>query len=388
MAKGRRKGSRNKGYFYRKGRGWFAKDAGGRFIPLTDEDGNRLRDKDVPEATVKEAYARFVVSKPERTSDLTLWELAKHYLADIERTKGADTTREARADLLFDLCTGFGRKWRGSDEQPNSDERIHDGYGRMAAEQLRPFHLLAWLDAHAGWGAGTTRLALQAVKRMMNFGVETGLIERNQIKGMAVPAAGARITCISPEQEQALLREARRPLREAITVLIRTGMRPHEFAQLTAAHIRDHGDKMEFQFRADETKPRRARTVRVADPEIIDLVRQHLKRKGPIFRNTTGGTWIVKSLSRAFLRAKNRAEAKDVEFDPDCCLYSCRHTFAKRVLTGYWSGRPVPIEILARLMGNSPQVCRDNYLQWSDSYVQPLWDAVSVAESPETQMHP
>jgi hypothetical protein len=41
-ALGRRRGSRNKGYFFREGRGWFTKD-GAKFVPLADESGNRLR---------------------------------------------------------------------------------------------------------------------------------------------------------------------------------------------------------------------------------------------------------------------------------------------------------------------------------------------------------
>ena len=32
--------------------------------------------------------------------------------------------------------------------------------------------------------------------------------------------------------------------------------------------------------------------------------------------------------------------------------YTCRHTYAKRMLGGYW-GKPVTLEVLAGLMGNS-----------------------------------
>ena len=165
-------------------------------------------------------------------------------------------------------------------------------------------------------------------------------------------------------------------LRMAIQVLIRTGMRPMEYAQLTAEHITDHGDKMEFKFRPEEIKTRKARTIRLVDAELIETVRNQMElhKLGPIFRNRLNRPWIVKSLSRSFTRAKNRA--KKAKFDDDSCLYSCRHTYAKRVLTGYWTGKPVSIELLAMLMGNSPAVCRANYLQWSDSYTAPLWEAV------------
>lgn len=51
---GRRKGSRNRGYFYRENRGWFTKlDA--KFVPLEDEQGARLKDRHTPDDVVKAA---------------------------------------------------------------------------------------------------------------------------------------------------------------------------------------------------------------------------------------------------------------------------------------------------------------------------------------------
>ena len=72
---------------------------------------------------------------------------------------------------------------------------------------------------------------------------------------------------------------------------------------------------------------------------------------------------------------KNRCAKKGIEFDVDTCMYSCRHTYAKRTLQGYWTGKQTNIETLARLMGNSPQVCRDHYLQWTETYNEPLWES-------------
>ncbi len=100
----------------------------------------------------------------------------------------------------------------------------------------------------------------------------------------------------------------------------------------TAAHVNDLGDRMEFHLKAGETKTRRARIVRLTDPKIMELVRRGLRdhKSGAIFRNAHDKPHAVKSLSRAFLRAKDRATAKGMKFDDDCCLYSCRHTYAER----------------------------------------------------------
>jgi hypothetical protein len=47
--KGRRKGSRNKGYFFRAGRGWFTK-TNGRFVALTDKVGARIKNENAKQA--------------------------------------------------------------------------------------------------------------------------------------------------------------------------------------------------------------------------------------------------------------------------------------------------------------------------------------------------
>lgn len=65
--------------------------------------------------------------------------------------------------------------------------------------------------------------------------------------------------------------------------------------------------------------------------------------------------------------------------DPDrmaLSLYSCRHTFAKHILSGHVTGKPSSIETLAGLMGNTPSVCWRHYAQWCDDYNEPLWAAV------------
>jgi integrase len=350
----RKNGSRNRGYFFVRRRGWFAKIAG-QYRPLTDTAGNRLRVKETTKTVLEDALHRIRNERPPAAT--TVWELSQFYLAELERSGSASTFEKRRA-YLYDFCTGLSRV----------KKRIHDGFSDKPAEKITQLQVIDWLNRHPGWGKGTRRLAIQCLKRAYNFGVSAMLISVNPLRGMKVPKPGARITCISPEQEAALLSVAPKQLAIAIKILIRTGMRPSEFAKLTANHVHDLGDRLELKFSAEEIKTRKARIVRVADPEIIGLIRGRDRFTGKL-----GQKWKVKSLSRAFARAKAKCT---IAFDKDCCLYSCRHTFAKRVLTGYWTGKPITIEILSLLMGNTPEVCRANYLQWSDAYTAPLWDAV------------
>jgi integrase len=133
---------------------------------------------------------------------------------------------------------------------------------------------------------------------------------------------------------------------------------------------------MEWRFDVDESKTKKLRILRIKDSEIIDITRRQMERHpdGPIFRALSGEPWTRKNLSQRFRFLKYRLQKEGLEFDDDCCIYSCRHTYAKRTLEGYWTGRPCNIETLARLMGNSPQVCQEHYLQWSTVDNEFLWE--------------
>ena len=88
---------------------------------------------------------------------------------------------------------------------------------------------------------------------------------------------------------------------------------------------------MLWRFSSDESKTHKPRTIYVA-PEIAALVRPLMTRyaHGPLFRNQRGEPWTIDALRRAFLRLKNRLAKKKVRLDDDACMYTCRHTFAKR----------------------------------------------------------
>ena len=385
MSRGRKAGSRNRGFFFRKGRGWQTKVDGPNgertvFVALTDEHGHPIKDRSAPVAVLQAALKR--VENHQKLSESTpgvptLHQVCSDYLRHVEQA-GATSTYNMRADSLFDFCYGLPARLR-RDSGATAD-KIPPGYGAMPADQLRPFHVIEWLDAHPTWKDRRSRI--QALKRALNFAVETGRISANPIKGNAWAKGQTkprpRVVVVTPEQEAALLSASKPALRTAIRVLIRTGMRPGEFAKMTADHVTETPRGYVVHFQPDETKTKTLRTIRVADAGIVELIRAGISAhpSGPIFRSPRGKTWDVKELSRKFREAKKRAEKRGQTFDADCCLYSLRHTFAKRTLTGHWTGRMINVELLAKMMGNTPEVCRAHYLQWAEEAVDDhLWDA-------------
>ncbi len=239
---------------------------------------------------------------------------------------------------------------------------------------MLPLHIDKWLNAYPTW-KGSRRSRIQAIKRALNYATEKGLIAANPIKGYTTPRAASRVTYISAEQEEALATRSRSEFAVALRVCIRTGARPGvEFAALAARHVAIRDGRMEWTLKPEESKTGVRRVLRIKDADIIGLVEKRipLAGTGTIFRNTRGLPWNRESLAIAFRSAKDRAERDGYAFDPDACTYSCRHTYAKRTLQGHCSGKQCNIETLARLMGNSPKVCRDHYLQWSEIDNDPL----------------
>lgn len=372
----------NVGYWYRSGRGWFTTE-GKTSLPLKAEDGSHLKEKKTSATELRAALARHVADRKTaavQAADMLVAEVCNRYLASIEK----DGSHNQRGRLLFDFCTGFpGRFWNAK-TKPTATDRIHKGFGDLTASELIKGHVAEWIAKHPDWSKeGGQRTAIQAIKRALNWAVEFELIARNPIKGYKVAAGRARVTYFTPEQEAALLANARPAFRQALQVCIRTGARfGCEFAALEARHVVEEDNVQFWVFPANETKSRKKERRIYVPREIAEVVRLRLAAMSRgqrfVFVNSMGETWSKDNLSERFRTLKDRIKRKGVKLDTDACMYSCRHTFAKRILNGYWSGgRPTTLEHLAELMGNTPEVCR-KYAKFVESYRQPLLDAVGA----------
>jgi integrase len=387
----RKRGGHNKGYWFRKGRGWYATTSAASPLPLRDENENHLRGKH-QEEQAKRAYARYILAVGQEANQVAngentpLLTLCNRYL-DFCQANNRLSTYRTRADFLFDFATGFPAKFRDKGKgktppKPTSADRIHQGFGAKPVGELTPLDLDEWLQSHPNWKSGTQRMAVQTIKRCLNYAWQkgAGIIPSNPIRGFTMPQSQRRITYFTPELEALMYANCNKAVALAIKVCIRTGVRYGcEFCPLTSRHIEETPKGMLWKFSADESKTHVERKVFVPD-EVAEIVRQLLKKSPigePIFRNKWGKPWTRRGLMSAFLRLKKRLETKGMKLPPNSCMYSTRHTYAKRVLSGYWNGKATSIEVLSGLMGNSRDVCWRYYAQWCDNYTDPLWDAVA-----------
>jgi hypothetical protein len=118
-------------------------------------------------------------------------------------------------------------------------------------------------------------------------------------------------------------------------------------------------------------------------PEVAELTRQLMKTaprgsRIPLFRNTKGSPWKRMTGVVRFLTIKKKLGWDKDPVNTHYSCYTCRHTFAHRMLSGYWTGGVgCSIETLAELMGDTPKVAFDHYgKEWGQHYQAPLWAAI------------
>jgi integrase len=352
--------------------GWYYTQPGTKKrVPLFDENGQRIRGKDNHEAA-DTALAKVKVANESGAAD-TLdrrdWLVAKvcsEYLQYCERRVANGTLSKGHCNnassWLNDLC----------------------GYcGALPVVELKKGHVKTWIESHATWRSPATQRGVAAiVQAAFNYAEEQYGIP-NPVKGLKKPKAQPRLHSFSPEDEQSVYGAVEERFRDFLFAAIHTGLRPFcELARITADEVEENGRGMMWRVYSTKTKKTRKIPVR---PEVAELARKLMKTapRGsglPLLRNTKGKPWKRMTGVARFLVLKEKLGwDQDSEKSKYSC-YTCRHTFAHRMLSGYWSaGVGCSIETLAELIGDTPKVTFDHYgKEWGQHYQDPLWAAIGV----------
>ncbi len=329
--------------------GWYYRLPGTKKrVPLVDEDGQRIRGKESKKAA-ELALARVRLAGEWRPTAAVPsdeeWLVARvcsEYLQYCERGVANGTLSKGHGDgatwVLNDLCQYCGA---------------------LPVTQLKKGHIQAWIDSHPKWKSPAThRSAIAIVLAAFNYGEENFDVS-NPIKGLKKPQAQPRLQSFSKEEEEAVYRTTDGPFRNFLFAAIHTGLRPFcELAKLTADMVIEGERGMMWRVYASKTKKTRKIPVR---PEVAELTRELMQTapRGsglPLFRNTQGNPWQKVTGVVRFLGIKKKLGWDTDPVRKKYSCYTCRHTFAHRMLSGYWNGDAgCSIETLAELIGDTPR---------------------------------
>ena len=286
--RGRRSGGHNKGYWFWKGRGWYATDPNGK-TPRVPLFRSRASISNPPgRGRGQGAYARWLAwnrrpsGRPRRQG--ASMRVVQDYLPLQDERSDFNVHQAGR--VLFDFCTGLPARFWDYEKRRKAakvpKEKMSHGYGRKPVGELIPLDVQQWLDVHQGGHKGTRRIAVQALKRPLNYAKDMGIITRNPIRGYKVGRGGRRVTYFTPETEAKLIRTCQpfsglgNPSLHSHRGTIRRGVLQVDFQ---ACGRNCQRNDLAFW---PQGKPRtiRSRIVYVA-PEIADIVRGLLKKYPP-----------------------------------------------------------------------------------------------------------
>ncbi len=345
-------------------------------VALLDEDGNRIRGKDNRKAA-ELALARVKVqgkwrptAEPAEQGQWLVARVCSEYIQHCQQRAASGTaSKDYCAEIvrhLNDLC---------------------EYCGALPVTQLRKGHVRHWVESHETWRSPAThRNAIGAVLAAFHYAREMYDVP-NSLKGLKKPPPRPRLHSLGADDEKSVYQAADEPFRDFVFAAIHTGLRPFcELARLTADDVVETDRGMMWRVYSSKTKKTRKIPVR---PEVADLTRRLMETASrgsgtPLFRNTKGRAWKKPTGVGRFLALKRKLgwDRDPVKRRYSC--YSCRHTFAHRMLSGYWNGgQGCSIETLAELIGDTPKVAFDHYgREWGQHYQDPLWTAIGLGLKP------
>jgi len=259
--------------------------------------------------------------------------------------------------------------------------------GAMRVAELKKGHVKDWIESHATWRSTETHRGVIAVVLAAFNRADEMYGVANPIKGLKKPAPKPRLQSVCPEDEQTLYKATEPCFRNFLFAAFHTGLRPFcELATITADDVEETDRGMMWRVYSSKTKKTRKIPVR---PEVADLTRRLMKTapKGsglPPLRNTQGRPWKRMTGVVRYLTIKKKLGWDTDHIKSRYSSYTCRHTFAHRMLSGYWTdGVGCSIETLAELLGDTPKVAFDHYgREWGQHYQAPLWAAIGETPSP------
>jgi integrase len=255
--------------------------------------------------------------------------------------------------------------------------------GAISVSEVRKGHIEHWVESHTTWRSPVTRRhAMTSVLAAFRYARQMHDVSHSLV-GLKKPPQRPRLASFTTEEETLLYSATDEVFGNFLFAAIHTGLRPYcELARLTTDDVRETERGM--MWRVDSTKTGKVRVIPVRS-EVAALTRQLIDgvpARSAVFRNNQGRPWKKVTGVARFLKIKRDLDWASDPRRAHLSSYSCRHTFAHRMLAGYWNdGLGCSIEVLAELLGDTPAVAFAHYgREWGQHFQDPLWRAIGVAD--------
>ena len=244
---------------------------------------------------------------------------------------------------------------------------LRKAIGTVAVSELKPLHLVRWLNSHPEWKSDWTKSSIvHYTQAAFNWAADVAeTIPRNPFRVVKY-APGMPRRNITLEEFQTMLRASAgrksriRPsagarFRKVLIFLKFTGCRPGEVASLRWEHI-DWANKRIIMPQHKTARTQRTPKPRVIQmhPVVIKLLRFQLARRKSewVFCTFRLTPWNRHSLSMRVRRARKAAGIPD-----DAKLYGVRHAFGTRAIKN-----GCDLKTVALLMGHASTRMTEHYL--------------------------
>lgn len=239
---------------------------------------------------------------------------------------------DTRVIAILDLFLDYSRRHNAArtyEWYKDFLQDFSDRYGLLTVEDLRPFHVTRWADAHPDW-QGARWGAITAVKRAFNWAVDEGLIAANPVKKVKKPIMRRRERFITPEERRKIFDYYPEGdcFRDFLFALEHTGCRPGEVSAVTAAAVDLRTGVWVLSEHKTEEKTGEERVI-ILTPAMVELTKRLMKLHpvGPLFLNADGKPW-----NRNSIRCRFRRIRKKLKLGGDLVAYLYRHAVATDLL--------------------------------------------------------
>ena len=183
-------------------------------------------------------------------------------------------------------------------------QRFVDRYPELTIEELRPFHVQEWADAH-DISVTTRRNYMRSVKTCLRWCCKQGYIQKSPLEHMDIPAADRKDVYVSPEEFQRILEHVKDPnLRDLFVTTYEIGCRPQESLRVERRHV--ELEHQRWVFPSSESKGKSTPRIVYLTDKVMEITRRLMLQHptGPLFRNSRGNPWTADTVNSAVDRIR------------------------------------------------------------------------------------